>query len=780
MSIILSLARKGLGRIRRAAALLCCAGLALLSGCALNSATGLNADARPAEVSLAGLQGQAMGGETPIYGAKVILWQTTSSGYPSVSNHTTGTTSIQLATTTTGASGSFSFTSAASCASGQFAYITLTGGDVTNHSGSPIINNNLVLMAAVGPCSSLGSSTWILVNELSTVAAAYALDNFMYVDATTPGSQLVYISAPANNNATTGACTGTGTSMSCTAAGLSHAFANALNLVNAVGTSSSLPTGLAYTAFPSNSNATVPQAVISSLGDVMQYCTNSSGGTAGDSSPCGNFFAAATPPSGTTGTAAPTDTLTAMMNIARAPYNNVSSLFGMIPGTPPWVGLTAAPNDWSIAIAYSQAVGSGSNFGYPVWLALDANDNVFVETGNAYSPTLVGIEAMTNGGASIWSNPYATALATGATAKCASGQLAVDITGNLWQSVNVAAAGCGSPVTANNFGIYEYPAGSTGTNVATSIALLTSTDLVSTPGPIAFDRFNDLWYGRTSTTCSTTCIMEVPYSGGTYPTTALTNYNKDTTSATQVFVDPGGYVWASGITKTTPVDELYMLYNTGTASAPTYGASGATDKVVALTPTTNPTISKDAAGNIWAAGASTVYEFTPTISGATSTFGSAVLTTTTAAAKPTPGMVDGGGVYWYGGTGYPVYPATTPIGGGIFLQLTPAAPFYNSTAANNTQYIRPCYVPAGGTTCDAALYEASNITNSANAQFFQTGDPHNVAVDSAGAIWVAAGVSAAATLPVVAPTNGFVVEILGAAYPTWPLISYGVYGTKPQ
>jgi len=755
-----------LSRARRASLVLACAGLALLAGCSFNTASTIAA-AGPSEGSLAGMQGLAMGGETPIYGANVILWQTTSSGYPSAGNHTTGTTSIQLATTTTSDGGNFRFSTSYTCASGQFAYITATGGDVTNHSGSPKINNNLVLMAALGPCSSVSSSTFINLNELSTVAAAYALDNFMYVDATTPGSQLVYVSAPANNNATTGACTGTGTSMSCTAAGLSHAFANALNLVNAVGTYSSLPSGYANTTVPGNSNTSVPQAVISSLGDIMQYCTNSAGGTAGDSSPCGNFFTATTPPSGTTGTAAPTDTLTALMNIARAPYYNVSSLFNLISGTPPWVGLTAAPNDWSVAIAYSKAAGSGSTLGYPVWVALDPNDNVFVLTGNAYAVTGAGIEAMTNGGVSIWSNPWASPL-TGMTA---GGQLAVDITGNkLWQSVNISGSG---------FGIYQYSAASGG---SPSISLTTAADLLSTPGPVALDRFNNLWYARTSSSCSTQCVLEVPSSGGTYPTTALGNYNKDTTSATQVFVDPGGYVWASGITKTTPVDELYMLYNTGTASAPTYGASGATDKVVALTPTTYPTISKDAAGNIWAAGASTIYEFTPTLSGATSTFGSAVLTTTTAAGKPTPGMVDGGGVYWYGGTGYPVLPATTPIAGGIFLQLTPAAPLYNSTAANNTQYIRPCYVPAGGTTCDAALYWAN--TSPTTQQFYQTGDAHNVAVDSAGAIWVSAGVSATISAvgpPVVtAPTAGFVVEILGAAYPTWPLISYGVYGTKPQ
>ena len=62
-----------------------------------------------------------------------------------------------------------------------------------------------------------------------------------------------------------------------------------------------------------------------SLADVLSNCVNSSGGSAGDSSPCGLLFSMATPAGGT----AATDTITAAMEIAQNPNNNVADIFGL-------------------------------------------------------------------------------------------------------------------------------------------------------------------------------------------------------------------------------------------------------------------------------------------------------------------------------------------------------------------------------------------------------------------------------------------------------------------
>jgi len=86
--------------------------------------------------------------------------------------------------------------------------------------------------------------------------------------------------------------------MSCTAAGLAHAFANAANLVDAVRYDGSTPTGAAYTAPPSNTTyGSVPAAEINALANILQACTNSTGGTT--TGACGTLFTEATPASNT-------------------------------------------------------------------------------------------------------------------------------------------------------------------------------------------------------------------------------------------------------------------------------------------------------------------------------------------------------------------------------------------------------------------------------------------------------------------------------------------------
>ena len=118
-----------------------------------------------------------------------------------------------------------------------------------------------------------------------------------------------------------------------------------------------------------------------------------------------------------------------------------------------------------------------------------------------------------------------------------------------------------------------------------------------------------------------------------------------------------------------------------------------------------------------------------------------------------PGEVDGAGTFWFGNNG--VASAQTGI---WFL---PAG----STAATGTR-LRPCYVPAGSTTCDATLIVSGS-------QYYTYGDVQALQVDSAGSVWVAAGST-------VSSNTGFVLEVLGTGAPTWPLYALGSFATKPQ
>jgi len=911
-------------------------GMLTLAGCGIGPA----AVSTPQSVVLPAISGKVMGGETPISSANIILWETDpgNTGY-GVATNGSSIGAQQLATATTGIGGGFSFTAGSyTCAPGQFAYLTSTGGDASDGGGTEI-NNNLVMVAALGSCSNFSGTAAenniiINVNELSTVAAAYTLGSFMTInDNGNAGTQLVYIGAPANNNATSGSCSGSGTSMSCTAAGLSHAFNNANNLVDAVHYDGTAPTGLARTSVPGITGSSVPQALINSLGDIMSYCTQSPGGTGGTTN-CGKLFTDTTP-TGSSSTA-PTDTLSAMVNIARQPYINVSALFGLISGTPPWTGLTAHPaQDWSIAVAYTgpslgsapitayssttgtvtftaansftagepvtlsgfgtstflngltttvlstglsssqfeaniidNMASSGSfsitsnvatftvisnnfvagdsvylnnfatgtyfngstvtvlsaglsatqfeanfthanvastadatgtaglvasatengtasepGYGSPQYLALDANDNVYIQTSNAYAPTASGMAAMTNGGSSLWANvPSITT--------CTNGQLASDNVGNIWLTLGA------STTSACTYGLYGYNAVSgsltasfqpgngtvcsqtspTSSNCPGFSAYDTTHLIQSLPSGIAFDRFNNMWYDRSSSTCAN-CIIELPYSTSLYsahqnyggPQNIQNNASGTLVKSNKVIVDSGGNVWSSNYQSTSGTSGIIaLLPNTGNTTTPAYAGSTGSGCLqttneyyctATLSSYDNGDISLDALGNVWTGSNDKVYEYSPTVSGSTSTIGSSTSqTATTTASHPSNGEVDGGANYWY--------PSLT-ASGNIFVQITPASALYNSTtAAKNTEFLQPCYVPSAGTTCNTALVVDGTQT-------YVTGDSHVVQVDSAGAIWAASGSAASVN-------TGFVVQILGPGTPTWPQLSYGVFGKEPQ
>ena len=169
-------------------------------------------------------------------------------------------------------------------------------------------------MAALGPCGDLSSSTYIVMNELTTIGAAAALSNFM------------------NGYASVG-------SGSSDTAQLQTAFLTANEYTNT--TSGSVPGATLPTFFSASSTA------LQTLADIVASCVNSAGGVAEDSSACGQLFGLAT----ISGNAAPTDTVGAILNILKQPTVNVSQLFYLIPPQPPFTStLPGAPASWALPI----------------------------------------------------------------------------------------------------------------------------------------------------------------------------------------------------------------------------------------------------------------------------------------------------------------------------------------------------------------------------------------------------------------------------------------------
>ena len=146
----------------------------VLTGCALsggsptgNTAAGSGVSTPGSSTAKSVLGGKVYGGQQPITGAAVTLWAAGTTG-------TYGTKPTSVATTTTDSNGNFSFNNAgvSPCTTGQYLYITATGGNP----GVSGTNQYAAAMAALPtPCGPGTAGTFVVVNEATTVASVKAL-----------------------------------------------------------------------------------------------------------------------------------------------------------------------------------------------------------------------------------------------------------------------------------------------------------------------------------------------------------------------------------------------------------------------------------------------------------------------------------------------------------------------------------------------------------------------------------------------------------------------------
>ena len=348
--------RQGRGRFPLVGLALLLPMASLLTGCALTSTAG------PNPVPGVAISGTAMGGQQPISGAKVYLLAANPAGYgsPSLSLLTTASTlstvdSIGAYATTLPVTGSFNVSGDYDCTQGyalgantasgataltgdEQVYLLIRGGNPG--SGT---NSNIGLMAALGPCGS-PYTTKLIVNELTTVAAAYAFAGY---------------SSDATHLASSGS--------SLARLGLTNAGLTSSNLV-------SLSTGLPVA---SSTGVTRPVATLYTLANMLATCVN---GTTGNSN-CGTLLGY-TESAGTTGTAS-TETATAAINLAHNPWPTaagMTALFGLVPSTgAPFSGsLSSQPPDFTMGLQYT-----GGGINSPYGIAIDAFGNAWTSnTGN--------------------------------------------------------------------------------------------------------------------------------------------------------------------------------------------------------------------------------------------------------------------------------------------------------------------------------------------------------------------------------------------------------------
>ena len=313
----------------------------LLSGCAgsLPGNFGVGNPLNPVGAT-AKISGKVYGGQQPVSGAAIQLYTVGTTGLKSAS---TGLLTAPLAS---GADGTFSLTGLYSCTNATDVYLVATGGNP----GAGSANSAISLVAALGPCATLqanAATTFIQVNEVTTVAAAYALAPF--------AADYAHIGASGS-----------------LPAGISVAFANAALLANTTtGTAggANLATGVA-----------VPTAELNTLGNILASCINTNGPSSGGCSALSTATGAS-------------DTFDAAIAIARNPgAPAITALYTQSnPQAPfqPSLALSSAPNDFTVAVTMAGASGTLAT---PYGVAIDASGDAWVanESGTtvaAFSPS---------------------------------------------------------------------------------------------------------------------------------------------------------------------------------------------------------------------------------------------------------------------------------------------------------------------------------------------------------------------------------------------------------
>jgi hypothetical protein len=536
-------------------------------------------------VTGSGIHGAAHGGYYPIAGSTVTLW------YPGVTGY--GSAPTALASTTTNSSGVFSFASTSyTCPAADMpVYLTITGGNPglgSTLNWTTGTNTYLALMGYIGPCSSAGSQTNLVINEATTIATVFAVSQFSSAAQAAQGSNGVGASSIGSVSGTTafnggnfGAPVGTVSSggiltvtNTLSYAGLKNAFATAANLAN-------VNTGQAGAT--ANANATPSTAKLNTLANILASCVQTDG-VASDSALCSNLASAT--PTGVTpaGLNVPTDTVQIATYMALSPMNNVSTVFSNFtaPQSVFQAALSTAPFDWTLSVNYT-----GLGLNYPDDLAVDGKGQLWV-VGNSGSMGLAGISptgvSLSGGSAYLTtSTPFSNPTT-----------VLVDNSGYIWVSNRTQAA---------NDLVEFNPA--TPTTDTTYIANAQGTTGCG-PGGLTLDPHLDLVFdcllvsspkyplnAFQNTTTSTSSPI--------YSATSATFSNPATSSAATIGAyalhsDASGNIWLPDYASTCAANEMVPSGFTGSPALPT---SYALTSSYPGTGTSGQDIAIDNAGNIW-------------------------------------------------------------------------------------------------------------------------------------------------------------------------------------
>ena len=703
--------------------------------------------------------GNVHGGQQPVNGSTVQLWIVGTSGYGSVA-------APLGASVKTNPDGGFMLGSY-TCPGSSYAYITAAGGDPQIGTGSTT-NPGIALMAALGPCSSLTSATFININEVTTVAAVWAMAPFGKV---TQGTAL--------SSTTTTPSDTFGTSAT-NVQGIANAMGVAANLA-------SVATGMSPGTNTNLSNVEYWQ--VNTLADILAQCINT---TSLAGANCAPVVTATTPSSGT----APADTLQIALYLAQNPTMG-TSLLSQVSSTAPFQPYDTSVNDWTIG--YSINTGTSDSR----WIAFDAYGNAWVASGGSkayeYSPTGTLIDAPTT---------YTVTGAGSATTIGTAYQVAVDTANNAWfidSSANSAifevtgstAAGIGNTGTASS------PMGNGATGTAVSATSIATSGLDS----IAIDGTNNVW----------AAISGKNLVGVLSGSTALTTGGPVTGNPYMIAIDQSNQSGATNYAVTGGHSLIYTLDSSGCGSTITY--NGGSTKGTGGSIATNFSGATTIGTMSYTAGAQTpaLYLVDSACVGASTNTGIANSSTTIAngsnatttshnfMSTPYGIAIDGGNNIWAVNNNYTAIAAdgsngayslsklAAPNYGTSFVYTTPtpsftsifggglSAPFYLSMDGAGAAWVGNSTTPTGGnptatgglsafsntgTALSPSLgfyggvYTVTNGTTTTYSRLYKA--PRGVAVDGSGNIWEA---NTGAT---------YMTVVVGAATPTVTPLSLGI------
>ncbi len=548
----------------------------VLTGCTLESSGIATADPGLA------IQGVVHGGQQAIVGAHVYLFAANTTGYGNASvsllKTAAGTTLDSSGGPTNGfyyvttdGSGNFSITGDYTCTGGQQVYLYSLGGNPG--AGT---NSAAGLMAALGNCPGTAGTTghifssglFAFMNEVSTVAAAYAMAGF--------ATDALHVSSSGTTAAKLG---------------IANAFINAaiLETLSTGVANASPPPGVGYFG----GGGSVPQTTVNTLGNILAACVNSSSSS---STACTGLFSNAT-----NGSTQPTDTATAAINIAHNAAANVTALYGLSSAYAQFApALTTQPNDFTLAIYFNAGTpGSGpvvADGSGNIWFSNTVVDLVNHE---GYDPTPSNL---INGNTGYAVPYFPTAIA-------------LDISGDLW-SVNgtngsVAASlneltpagvtGSGSPFTGlgitNPTGLaLDASSNSWIANSASPGAVIEATSAgalsgtfttggIVSPQAIAIDPSGNAWIAD-----GTNAVIKLSSTGS--PLSGTSGYAGIGLNApTAIAIDHSGNVWVTN----KGGNNVIVISSTGGAVS---GSSGYTPASLSQP----SAIAIDGAGNAWVKG----------------------------------------------------------------------------------------------------------------------------------------------------------------------------------